>query len=118
MLTARLLPDKEVGSLPDAEAPPGGGGNTTPPIDPLAAPEAKVFVEDKEIMAMRDLRLALDANDLVRFERTLRDKGNKIIDEPFLMKYIDPLHRRMHEQVLVNVLKPYVVQRILRRLRP
>ena len=77
------------------------------PIDPLAAPEAKVFVEDKEIMAMRDLRLALDANDLVRFERTLRDKGNKIIDEPFLMKYIDPLHRRMHEQVLLNVLKPY-----------
>ena len=35
MLTARLLPETEVGSLPDAEAPPGGGGNTTPPIDPL-----------------------------------------------------------------------------------
>ena len=36
MLTARLLPETEVGSLPDAEAPPGGGGNTIPPIDPLA----------------------------------------------------------------------------------
>ena len=35
-MTARLLPETEVGSLPDAEAPPGGGGNTIPPIDPLA----------------------------------------------------------------------------------
>lgn len=68
-------------------------------INPFAAREAKVFSEDAEIMAMGDLRASLEANDLRRFERTLRNKANRIADEPFIMKYIQPLRRRMHEQV-------------------
>ena len=76
-------------------------------VDPLAAPEAKVFVDDAEILAMAELRHALDANDLTKFERTLKDKRNKIIDEPFLMEYVDTLRRRMREQVITTVLKPY-----------
>jgi COP9 signalosome complex subunit 2 len=76
-------------------------------INPLAAPEAKVFVDDKEILAMSELQQSLEANDLMRFEKTLRNKNNKIIDEPFLMEYIDTLRRRMREQVIVAVMKPY-----------
>ena len=67
-------------------------------INPFAAREAKVFSDDKEIIAMSDLRQSLEANDLARFERTIKNKQNRILDEPFLMTYIQPLRRRMREQ--------------------
>jgi len=76
-------------------------------INPFAAREAKVFSEDKEILAMADLRMSLESNDLARFERLLKDKRNRIVDEPFLMTYIEPLRRRMREQVLLNMTRPY-----------
>lgn len=68
-------------------------------INPFAAREAKVFSDDREIVAMSDLRACLEANDLARFERTVKNKQNRIQDEPFLMTYIQPLRRRMREQV-------------------
>ena len=68
-------------------------------INIFAAREAKAFSEDKEILAMSELRSSLDENDLGRFERTIRNKNNKIAEEPFLMTYIHPLRRRMREQV-------------------
>lgn len=76
-------------------------------INPFAAREAKVFSEDVEIVAMRELRQSLEANDLARFERTIANKKNRILDEPFIMTYIQPLRRRMREQVLINLVKPY-----------
>lgn len=76
-------------------------------INPFAAREAKVFAEDKEILAMADLRNSLESNDLARFERLLKNKQNRIVDEPFLMTYIEPLRRRMREQVLLNMTRPY-----------
>ena len=76
-------------------------------INPLDAQEAIVFKDDKEIQAMAGIRSALESNDLNSFESTLSNPKNHIVDEPFLMKYIDPLRRRMREQVLVNLMKPY-----------
>lgn len=69
-------------------------------INPFAAPEAKVFSDDIEIVAMSDLRQSLEANDLARFERTINNKRNRILEEPFIMKYLEPLRKRMREQVL------------------
>lgn len=76
-------------------------------INIFAAREAKAFSEDKEILAMSELRTSLDNNDLQRFEQTIRNKDNRIMDEPFLMTYIQPLRRRMREQVLLHLTKPY-----------
>ena len=73
-------------------------------INPFAAREAKVFSEDKEIIAMSDLRLCLESNDLAKFERILKNKQNRIVDEPFLMTYIEPLRRRMREQVINDLI--------------
>lgn len=39
------------------------------------------------------------ANDLVAFERTLENKQNRILADPFIMSYVAPLRRRMREQV-------------------
>ena len=56
---------------------------------------------------MQNLRAAYDANDLVSFERTLSDKSNQILADPFIMSYVQPLRRRMREQVLLALVRPY-----------
>lgn len=66
-----------------------------------------MYIEDPEIKAMSDLRKSLEANDIRKFERTIRDKKNKISSEPFLMSYIEPLRRRIQEQVLLSITVPY-----------
>ena len=76
-------------------------------INPFDAREAKVYQDEREIMAMKQLRLAYDANDLSGFESTLADKRHRILEDPFIMSFIDPLRRRMREQVLLALLKPY-----------
>lgn len=76
-------------------------------INPFAAREAKVYAEDKEIMAMSDLRNCLEVNDIAKFERILNNKQNKIAVEPFILKYLQPLRTRMREQVLVNLTRPF-----------
>jgi COP9 signalosome complex subunit 2 len=76
-------------------------------INPLNSREAKVFADDKEVLAMSDLRQSLEANDLSRFERVLQNKQNHIVDEPIIMTYIAPLRRRMREQVLLSLTRPY-----------
>lgn len=76
-------------------------------INPFSAKEAKVFTDDREIQAMSELRSSLEASDLKSFERILGHKQNRIADEPFLMTYIEPLRRRMQEQVLLRVVRPF-----------
>ena len=76
-------------------------------INPFDAREAKAYQEETEVAAMRRLRVSYDANDLRQFETTLTDKRNNIQSDPFLMEYVDPLRRRMREQVLLALVKPY-----------
>ena len=76
-------------------------------INPFDAREAKAYQEETEVAAMRRLRVSYDANDLRQFETTLTDKRNNIQTDPFLMEYVDPLRRRMREQVLLALVKPY-----------
>ncbi|GAB5037608.1 proteasome component region pci domain-containing protein, partial [Nannochloropsis oceanica] len=76
-------------------------------INPFAATEAKVYQDDREVMAMMELRIAYDANDLPRFEKALQHKPNHILDDSFMAVYIEELRRRMREQVLLSIAQPY-----------
>lgn len=76
-------------------------------INPFAAREAKAFADDPEIIAMIELRQSLEANDLHKFEKTVKNKRNRILDEPLLQQYLEPLRRRMREHVVANLVKPY-----------
>uniref|UniRef100_A0A7S2V3G5 PCI domain-containing protein n=1 Tax=Fibrocapsa japonica TaxID=94617 RepID=A0A7S2V3G5_9STRA len=76
-------------------------------INPFAAREAKVYQDAQEILGMMELRAAYDASDLGRFERTLRDRRNRILDDPFIMAYVAPLRQRMREQVVLRLCRPY-----------
>lgn len=76
-------------------------------INPFDAREAKAYQEEREITAMKRLRLAYDANDLTSFEGTLKDRGSRILDDPFIMSFVAPLRTKMREQVLLSLVKPY-----------
>jgi COP9 signalosome complex subunit 2 len=76
-------------------------------INPFDSREAKVYQEEQEIKAMVDLRAAYENNDIVRFERLLRDKRNRILDDAFIMTYVEPLLRNIRAQVLMELVKPY-----------
>jgi COP9 signalosome complex subunit 2 len=76
-------------------------------VNPFDGREAKVFERDAEIVAMKELRLHLTNNDLVRFEQVLNDRRNGISTEEVLMPYIDLLRKRMREHVLLNMVRPY-----------
>jgi COP9 signalosome complex subunit 2 len=73
-------------------------------INPFAAREAKVFSDDAEIVAMEALRQSLEANDLLKFEKIIKNPKNRIQTEAFLVKYLEPLRRRMREQVRWSLL--------------
>jgi PCI domain len=38
---------------------------------------------------------------------TQQNKQNRILEDTFIMEYIDPLKRRMREQVLLAMVQPY-----------
>lgn len=76
-------------------------------INPFDAREAKVYAEDKEIVAMSDLRSSLESNDLKKFERILANKQNCIATEPYIMTYVEPLRKRMREEAILSDIKPY-----------
>ena len=82
-------------------------------INPFSAAETKAYKDDVEIIAMLDLRRALDTGDLRKFERTLRDKRNGIESEAFLMTHIGPLRRKMQEQVMVRCMHSYRIMLVL-----
>ena len=46
-------------------------------------------------------------NFLGSFEKTLLDKSNRILADPFIMTYVEPLRRKMREQVLLMLVTPY-----------
>eukprot|EP00904_Undaria_pinnatifida_P003784 jgi/Undpi1/13406/HiC_scaffold_8.g03065.m1 len=63
--------------------------------------------EEKEIVAMMDVRMAYEGNDLAKFECTLHDKRNRITDDPFVMTYLGPLRQRIRESVHLHLCRPY-----------
>uniref|UniRef100_A0A7R9YB37 PCI domain-containing protein n=1 Tax=Pinguiococcus pyrenoidosus TaxID=172671 RepID=A0A7R9YB37_9STRA len=77
-------------------------------INPFAAREAKVFQDDREIMAMMDLRMAYESSDMQGFDRILQNKSNKILEDEYLKMFVERLRNRMRESVLLAMVKPYV----------
>ena len=70
-------------------------------INPFSAREARAYQEESEIVAMQNLRAAYEANNLSSFERILGTPSNRILADPFIMSFLSPLRRAMHEQVTV-----------------
>ena len=76
-------------------------------INPFSAREAKVYVDDKEMLIMQELRLSLERNDLHKFERILGNKQNNLSSDTFIMTYVALLRRRLRELAIVSLVQPY-----------
>ena len=76
-------------------------------INPFHSQEAKVYKDDPEIIAMMQLRLAYESNNMNEVQRIITDKKVNIADDPFINEYMEDFLRGIRLNVLVNKLKPY-----------
>jgi len=81
-------------------------------INPFDSTEAKPYKNDPEILAMTNLVGAYERNDIIQFEKILRDNRKTIMEDNFIRNYIEDLLRNIRTQVLVKLLEPYTRIRI------
>lgn len=81
-------------------------------INPFAAPETASYKNDREIIAMTNLVQAYEDNDVLLFERILRTNKKTIMDDKFIMMYLQDLLKGIRTRVLKARLKPYTAVRI------
>jgi COP9 signalosome complex subunit 2 len=58
-------------------------------------------------MAIILLRTAFENNDINLIQRILADKNSQILDDPFIITYLDDLLRNIRLNVLAAKVKPY-----------
>ncbi|XP_046425680.1 COP9 signalosome complex subunit 2 isoform X3 [Neodiprion pinetum] len=76
-------------------------------INPFDSQEAKPYKNDPEILAMTNLVVSYQNNDINQFESILKQNRNNIMDDPFIREHIEDLLRNIRTQVLIKLIKPY-----------
>lgn len=76
-------------------------------INPFDSQEAKPYKNDPEILAMTNLVMSYQNNDIIEFETILRSNRNNIMGDPFIREHIEDLLRNIRTQVLVRLIRPY-----------
>ncbi|XP_031773538.1 COP9 signalosome complex subunit 2 isoform X1 [Apis florea] len=76
-------------------------------INPFDSQEAKPYKNDPEILAMTNLVVSYQNNDINQFELILKQNRNNIMDDPFIREHIEDLLRNIRTQVLIKLIKPY-----------
>lgn len=66
-------------------------------INPFDSQEAKPYKNDPEILAMTNLVMAYQNNDISEFEKILKLNRKNIMDDPFIREHIEgnffiPIH--------------------------
>lgn len=68
-------------------------------INPFDSQEAKPYKNDPEILAMTNLVVSYQNNDINQFELILKQNRNNIMDDPFIREHIEDLLRNIRTQV-------------------
>lgn len=76
-------------------------------IDPFDSPEAKPYMNNKEIVSMTNLRGAYTRKDVRQFEQILKENSSSIMDDPFIREHVEELVNRFRSQVLLALIAPY-----------
>ncbi|CAH0486072.1 unnamed protein product [Peronospora farinosa] len=76
-------------------------------INPFDSREAKVYHDVEEIGAMLLLRGAYESNDVVQFEKVLRNPKYKLLSDPIMKRYLNPLLHNIRRQVMKTIVRPY-----------
>ncbi|TDH69304.1 hypothetical protein CCR75_002543 [Bremia lactucae] len=80
---------------------------TSSNINPFDSREAKVYQDVEEIGAMLLLRGAYEANDIVEFEKILKNTKYKLLSDPIMKRYLNPLLHNIRSNVLTKLVRPY-----------
>lgn len=81
-------------------------------IDFTSSREAQVYADDKDVIAITQLKNAYLKNDIKRIQAILNDKKNKIFSDAEFMLYLDDLLRNIRLNVLMFKVKPYEVVKL------
>lgn len=76
-------------------------------INPFDSQEAKPYKNDPEILAMTNLVVSYQNDDIMEFEAILRNNRNNIMADPFIREHIEDLLRNIRTQVLIKLIRPY-----------
>uniref|UniRef100_A0A8D8FUS4 COP9 signalosome complex subunit 2 n=1 Tax=Culex pipiens TaxID=7175 RepID=A0A8D8FUS4_CULPI len=76
-------------------------------INPFDSQEAKPYKNDPEILAMTNLVVSYQNNDIMEFESILRNNRYNTMADPFIREYIENLLRNIRTQVLIKLIRPY-----------
>lgn len=76
-------------------------------INPFDSQEAKPYKNDPEILAMTNLVMAYQNNDINEFESILRHNRTNIMADQFIREHIEDLLRNIRTQVLIKLIRPY-----------
>lgn len=69
--------------------------------------EARVYKDDKQIMAIMNLRTAYEKNDIGKIQAILSDKKNDVFADQEIAQYLDDLLRNIRLNVLQQKVQPY-----------
>lgn len=69
--------------------------------------EARVYKDDPEIVGMQELRSAFEQKDLKKFDRILKDKTLKIVQDEFMKSFLDDLTQVFNSEKIISIIVPY-----------
>lgn len=69
--------------------------------------EAKVYMDDPQIISIMSLRTAFENNDINQIQEILYDQNSHILDDPFIAQHLDDLLRNIRLNALQAKVKPY-----------
>uniref|UniRef100_A0AAV1TGD6 PCI domain-containing protein n=1 Tax=Peronospora matthiolae TaxID=2874970 RepID=A0AAV1TGD6_9STRA len=81
-------------------------------INPFDSREAKVYQDVEEVGAMLLLRSAYEANDIVQFEKVLKNPSYKLLSDPIMNQCLNPLLRNIRCQAMKTIVRPYRTIRV------
>jgi hypothetical protein len=76
-------------------------------IDPFSTKEARAYMEQPVIAAMRKLYDAYTKNKAKQFQEILSDPRTNLLSDPFLAEYVDDLLQEVRKQILRDFVRPY-----------
>jgi len=81
-------------------------------VDFTESNEAKSFVNDPEIIAMKSLKEGFDKNDIKAIQKVLADTKVNLLADPFINTYLEDLLRGTRLKGLLALSKPYKVVKL------
>lgn len=76
-------------------------------VDFLGTKEASIYKDEPTILAMTDLKIGIEKNEIKDIMKVLSDKDADLLGDPFFVLYKDDLLRSVYLKALEALCRPY-----------